>query len=337
MPLGIEQNSIAPNLIAQSGKMLSDNIREIGQQVQSSILEVNTRKDLAAMAQEIQSGAVIPQSEDFAQQAIAFGFRHPLAIRDPRGQMALSVLGKTHEEWRQAQTAQARINPYRSMTGGGIYNASTGEVVTKPTNRPTSVNRNARLVDPVTGEVLVEPEALPEKGFNLAPGSTRYDAQGNPIVTAPKPTGSAALTPYQSRSLALRERAEKRATLKTRITAWEKDLASLDKAITERRKAGNMTPEVTEWQKRFEATKELRDAAVAEMDSTDAAPVEELPPVPPDAVIPQGDVGVLPEPRAVAQPASNTEFVLVFDPSGKPGRVRASQLESALANGYRRR
>jgi hypothetical protein len=45
----------------------------------------------------------------------------------------------------------------------------------------------------------------------------------------------------------------------------------------------------------------------------------------------------LPAPGAVAPAASNTEFVLVLDPSGKPGKIRASQLESALANGYRRR
>jgi hypothetical protein len=341
MPLGIEPNSIAPQLIAQSGKMLSQNIREIGQQVQGAILEVNTRKDLARMAQEIQAGAVIPQSDEFPMQAVELGARHPLAIQDPRGQMALNILGKSHGTWQAGKLAEARMNPYRSMTGGGIYNASTGEVKVSPTAKPVSVNRNARLTDPITGEVIVDAEALPEKGFNLAPGSTRYDAQGNPIVTAPKPTGAASMTEYQSRSLKLRERAERRTGLKTQIAAWEKDMASLDKAITERRKAGQITPEVTEWQKRFETTKELRDAAASEIAGLDKEPevaVEpELGAVPPNAVVPQGDVGVLPAQGTVAPAVSNTEFVLVFDPSGKPGRIRASQLESALANGYKRR
>lgn len=181
------------------------------------------------MAQEIQAGAVIPQSENFAQDAVAFGFRHPLAIQDPRGQMALNVLGKAHGEWRQGQLAQQRINPYRSMAGGGIYNASTGEVTVEPSTRPVSVPRNSRLVNPDTKEVIVEPEALPDKPFNLAPGATRYDAQGNPIVTAPGRTGAGGLTPYQEEMQKRAATTRRMNVVKSKLTQTRDDIKTLEK------------------------------------------------------------------------------------------------------------
>lgn len=338
MALGITYSSNPSRLIQDNARFMTENLREIGKQFQVHIAENNVRKDLGAMAQEIQGMNV--RSNDFPIQLIQTASRHPMAVRDERGQMAIEVLAKTHNQWQNEQAALSRMNSFRSMGGGGIYNARTGEIEVEPTARPVSVGPNSRLVNPATGETVVAPLPVQEKPFNLAPGARRYGPDGQIIAENPK--AAPEITPYQQKSLQLRERAEKRAALKTRVDKWENDLRSLERNIMERRKAGEMTPEVTEWQKRFEATKELRDATLLEMQSLDEPSNElvvepELGAVPSDAIVPQGDGGVLPAQGAVAPAASNTEFILVFDPQGKPGRVRASQLESALANGYRRR
>lgn len=338
MALGIEPNSIAPNLIMQSGKMLSDNIRDIGKQVQSSIFEINTKKDLAAMAQEIQQGAVIPQSETFAEDAVAFGFRHPLAIQDPRGQMALNVLGKAHSEWRQGQLAQQRINPYRSMAGGGIYNAKTGEIEVEPTAAPKSVNRNARLVNPETGEVIVEPEALQPKVTHLSPGGKLVDSSGKIIADNPKT--AAPLNDAQRESIAIRRNAARRAAIKVQVDSVERDIRALEQSV--RSPKTPLPGEVEQWDKEILKLRGQRNKLLEQFNAPPTAEeltIEpELGAVPPGAAAPQGDGGILPEPGAIVAPLPDgNELVAVINPQGKPTRIKKSQLESALQNGYRTR
>lgn len=338
MALGLTYSQNIPNQIRDSARFMSDNLRQIGQQVQGHIVEHQTRKDLGAMAQEIQAMNV--RSNDFPIQLIQTASRHPLALRDERGQMAIQVLGKAHNQWQSEQAAISRFNPYRSMTGGGIYNANTGEVTTEPTAKPTAVNRNSRLVDPVTGDVIVEPEELPEKGFNLAPGATRYDAQGNHIVTAPRPTGSAALTENQRRNLALRETALRRAAINEQVSSAERDIRALEQSL---RSGKESSPaEKLEWQKQVEALRDQRNRLLQDLNAPPTAeelPVEpELGAVPMGVVTPQGDGGVLPAPGVVAAPLPDGgELVAVINPQGKPTRIRKSQLESALQNGYKPR
>lgn len=337
MPLGIEQNNIAPQLIQNSGAALVQGIRQIGQQISGHLTEIQTKRDLGALAQEMQGINV--QSNDFPVQLTQMLSRHPLAARDERGQMALSILGKAHGQWQQQQIAEARINPYRSMAGGGIYNANTGEVKVEPTAAPKSVNRNARLVNPETGEVLVEPEALPEKGFNLPPGSTRYDAQGNVIAKAdPKPE-----TQTQRDAMALRKNAERRAIIKEQVDSVERDIRALEQSLRSESKMNVLPGEKVEWQKQVE---KLRDQRNKLLESLNAPPTAEeitiepeLGAVPAGAAAPQGDVSaVLPAPGAVAVPLPDgNELVAVINPQGKPTRIKKSQLESALQNGYRTR
>lgn len=276
------------------------------------------------------------RSNDFPVQLIQTASRHPMAVRDERGQMAIEVLAKTHNQWQNEQAALSRMNSFRSMGGGGIYNARTGEIEVEPTAKPVSVGLNSRLVNPATGETVVAPMPVKEKPFNLAPGARRYGPDGQMIAENPK--AAPGITPYQQKSLTLRERAESRAALNKQIDTHNRDIAAMERTIRTTEDAN----EKAAVQARLLEIAGLRDALISELETpvTESAaivPEEELGAVPPDAVVPQGDGGVLPPQGAVAPAASNTDFVLVFDPQGKPGRVRASQLESALANGYRRR
>ena len=59
MALGIEQNNVAPQLIANSGQALVQGIRQIGQQISGHLTEMQTKRDLAGMAQEMQDTQLI--------------------------------------------------------------------------------------------------------------------------------------------------------------------------------------------------------------------------------------------------------------------------------------
>lgn len=163
MPLGIEQNNIAPQLIQNSGAALVQGIRQIGQQISGHLTEIQTKRDLGALAQEMQGINV--QSNDFPVQLTQLLSRHPLAARDERGQIALSILGKAHGQWQQGQLAQQRMNPYKSVAGGGIWNANTGtwEVEPQPkTNAPkgySSVGGKA-VLNRDTGQVTPLPAGI---------------------------------------------------------------------------------------------------------------------------------------------------------------------------------
>lgn len=343
MALGIEQNSIAPNLIFQSGKMLSDNIRDIGKQVQSSIYEINTRKDLASMAEEIQSGAVIPQSDNFAQDAVALGFRHPLAIQDPRGQMALNVLGKSHGEWKQGQLAQQRINPYRSMTGGGIYNSATGEILTPPSGRTgaskgySAIPGGRGVLNRDTGVVEPLPEGMEPPGLTPAQQAVQQRATVNRRLGYYK--NQLAQTDQHIKSFEKRyqELNKEEGTLKVGT-----DDERLNKLYAERKEAGETLQALG--RKRDELRSAFESEALTGTSGEDVTGA-------PDALAPEGTVApssvlpggpavqqggaVVPAPGQIAPPAPDgAELVVVINPQGKRTRIRKSQLESALQNGY---
>lgn len=181
--IGITYSSNPSRLIQQSGEFLSNNIRDIGKQIQGTILEINTKKDLARFAQNLQQN-VNPNSEDFAQQAVQVAANHPLAIQDPRGQIALNILGKAHGEWKQAQLAVQRQGLYGNAPGIGIYNRTTGEVPVKAPEKTLIVPKNSRAIGPdgrVIVEPLPEPEAFVSTPGGMASKKTGLDPQGNPI------------------------------------------------------------------------------------------------------------------------------------------------------------
>lgn len=337
MDIGITYSQNPSKLIESSGKFLSDNIRSIGQSVQSTILEINTKKDLARFAQNLQQN-VNPNSDDFAQQAVQVAANHPLAIQDPRGQIALNILGKAHGEWKQAQLAVNRFNTPINMPGVGLVNRNTGDVI-RPAAPPKPVSVYGQgLVDPLTGDVILPEGTRPSASANapraLSPGAILVDPTGKTLAENPKPEPT--LTPYQGAQL---KRAEKKAAadaIKTEISQLDRDITSgvnqyeksmkrEQEATTPEEKArhaadwsaiGKITDELKKKKEdRLKALRDLESAAVEE-DSADM-----LPPVAPNA----------------AAPAPGVRRVPVFDPSGQPLNIREDQLDAALQAGWKRR
>lgn len=296
MALGIEQNSIAPGLIMQSGKMLSDNIRDIGKQVQSSIYEINTRKDLAAMAEEIQAGAVIPQSDDFAQNAVALGFRHPLAIQDPRGQMALNILGKSHGEWQQQKLATARLEGQLPLI--------------EARNRSTLAQIAARTTGAQETEEMRQQGRKELEGIRQENRVINQDARTQGQIDVIKERQNAPMTPAQRESVALRKQSERRARIKEQVDSVERDIRALEQSLRSEDKMSPLPGEKEEWQKQVIKLRDQRNKLLEQFNAPPTA--EELTVEPelgaaPSTILP-GAPAVLPEPGAVATPASNADL-----------------------------
>lgn len=225
MPLGIEVNAIAPNLIQNAGNDLSQIIRDTGKMVQGHIAELQTRRDMASMTQDLQGLNV--QSNDFPLQMIQMASRHPLAIRDERGQMALNILGKAHNQWQNEQAAIERLGRPMNVPGVGLVDPRTNTVLQATPTKPVSVYGKG-LVNPMTGET-VAPEGTRTSPTSagprtLTPGSILVDPTGKQLATNPKPEPT--LTPYQSAQL---KRAEKKSAvdaIKTEVTQLDKDITS---------------------------------------------------------------------------------------------------------------
>jgi hypothetical protein len=350
MALGIEQNNVAPQLIQNSGAALVQGIRQIGQQISGHLTELQTKRDLGAMAQELQGLNV--QSNEFPVQLTQMLSRHPLAARDERGQMALSILGKAHGQW-QAGEAEARaFNRAMAMQTRRTQDARDQFDYETAAKRRTPQNIGGALVvpeDPVTGQPNVLLPA-PARGGTTTPFRSTpqgiMDARTGEITSPPAPK---TMTEYQKAQLRRGELKDKASAINAEINQFDSDITSAERAYEAAFKREMDTEDETEKQKHISTKTELGKIAdslraekrkrldlLAKIRQEDvAAPVEEVVVEPELGAAPP--VGVLPAPGAVAPAASNTEFVLVLDPSGKPGKIRASQLESALANGYRRR
>jgi hypothetical protein len=317
MALGIEQNNLAPQLIQNSGAALVQGIRQIGQQISGHLTELQTKRDLAAMGQELQGLNV--QSNEFPVQLTQMLSRHPLAARDERGQMALSILGKAHGQW-QAGEAEARaFNRAMAMQGARDRSARNLYDYKRKTELETPQNVGGALVvpqDPVTGQpnVLLPAPARAGTGpKTLSPGAVLVDPTGK--VLAENPASAKPMNEYQTQTMQLRKRDELRKVYKSKADTWDKDIRELEESIRavdkeEREEGEKFRParavERLEWQKKLLATKELRDAALQEMSKIDSAPVEpELGPVPAGAAAP---AGVLPAPGAVAAPGAPSDL-----------------------------
>lgn len=394
MALGIEQNSIAPSLIQNAGNAMTQIIRDTGRMVEGHITEIQTRKDLGAMAQEIQG--LNPQTNEFPMQLIQLASRHPLALANQRGQMAVGVLGKAHSDWRrsiqaveefnrdlamqgfrerslrQRMAEEASINAKKpvSVYGVGLVDPITGETIVEEGSRGSAsapktlspgailvdaqgnkIAENAPsaprpiqvfgvgLVDPVTGKTIVpEGRRSTDTPRTLSPGSILVSPTGEKIMENPRPTPT--MTPYQSAQLG-------RSRVNDRIRSVENEISRFDKDIDSHRKmyADILKRETASRNKDEKARLAMEKAEVGRI--ADELVVErDKRRIDLDAMVKERDAidteersaAVLPPltPQAAATPAVE-EFVLVFDPSGKPGKVRASQLDAALQNGYRRR
>lgn len=336
MALGVELNSIAPNLIRDSGQALVQGIRQIGQQLSSHLTEIQTRRDLAAMAQGMQGLNV--QSNDFPVQLAGFVGQHPLAARDERGQMLLSTLGKAHAQWQAGEEEARAFN--RAMAMQGARDRAARDLFDYKTKveSQTPQNVGGALVipnDPVTGQPNVLLPAPSRAGSNrpmvLNQGDVLVDPTGKRLAENPKsalPSASETRLSKKARidtllkqdiqlQREISDRIKRRDELsKQRMeTSKAEDIAYLDNTV---RAIESETAELRDrrlkLQKDIEAI-ELTPAAAEEPETLG------LPPVAPNATA----------------PAADAEMILVFDPNGRPGRIKASQLEAALANGYKRR
>jgi hypothetical protein len=231
MALGIEQNNVAPQLIQNSGAALVQGIRQIGQQISGHLTELQTKRDLGAMAQELQGLNV--QSNEFPVQLTQMLSRHPLAARDERGQMALSILGKAHGQW-QAGEAEARaFNRAMAMQTRRTQDARAEFDYETAAKRRMPQNIGGALVvpeDPVTGQPNVLLPA-PARGGTTTPFRSTpqgiMDARTGQITT---PAAPKTMTEYQKAQLRRGERKDKINAINKEIDQFDQNIASSERA-----------------------------------------------------------------------------------------------------------
>jgi hypothetical protein len=346
MPLGIEQNSIAPALIQSGGQALVQGIRQIGQQISGHLTEIQTKRDLAGLGQEIQT--LNPQSNEFPMQLTQVLSRHPLAARDERAQIGLSVLGKAHGQWQATQADAAAFGRQMKMQEMRDAAAATRAAATDARRGNEIVNIGGRGIKRGTGEVVVDLPEKPEGPYTLAPGAVRYGPGGQKIAENPKPisasTPEARMLRKDKIAVLMRQdqsvrdefaRLEKRrdALSKERMGLKEEDpnAVYLDNTV----KAIESTAEDLK-NRRLEIQKAIE--AIELSPTVEAAPAgvvePELGAVPASAAAPS----VLPAVGDVAAPAAgaNVSRVLVLDPNGKRMNLREDQLEAALKSGWKK-
>lgn len=342
MPLGIEPNSIAPQLIANNGALLVQGIRQIGQQISGHLTEMQVKRDLAGLAQETQN--LNPESTEFPVQLAQLVTRHPMAARDERGQQVLGILGKAHGQW-QAGEAEARaFNRAMAMQTRRTTDARNqfDYEETARGKRPVNI-AGVGLVDPseideVTGQAKILAPAAPRMGSNrpiiARPGDAVLDPTGTKeLYKNPKPitpSGSEArMQKKQKIDLLMRQDAAARAEfgrLEKRRDDLSQERMKISKADDPN--AAYLDNTVKAIEQEAAAIKQRRAELQKAIESIESTPAE-------DEMEPE--LGLVP-PGAVAPPlAAPAEMIAVIDPNGRPGKVKASQLEAALKNGYSRR
>jgi hypothetical protein len=350
MALGIEQNSIAPSLIQSSGQALVQGIRQIGQQISGHLTEMQTKRDLAAMAQDLQG--INPQSTEFPVQLTQLVSRHPMAVRDERGQMALSVLGKAHGAWQASQSDALAFQRQMEMQGlrSQASSAAAAAADQRKASRTKVGNKIVDLTDPENPVTVFEGDPLnPPMPFTSTPQGVMDRRTGQ--ITSPAPDKQ--MTPYQREQLNRMGKRDRISAINREIDQFDQDIRSAEKAYensfkreteasepadktryqAEKTEMGRIADQLkAEKKKRMEMLRQIDSAPEEKVDIT-AVVEPELGVLPPDAAAPS----VLPPAGAVTPTPASTEMIMVIDPNGRPGRIRASQLDAALQNGYRRR
>lgn len=310
MPLGIEQNNLAPQLIQNSGAALVQGIRQIGQQISGHLTELQTKRDLGAMAQDLQGLNV--ESNEFPIQLMQVGARHPLAIRDERGQMAISILGKSHAQWQATQADALAFQRQMKMQQQRTSDAQSNFTFEQDYKR-----KNPQYIPGVGVTTLEDETGQPNVLLPVQPkGSTAMPFRSTPqgimdarTGTITSPTPAKTMTEYQRAQLRRAERKDKISAINQEINQFDSNIASAERAYeaafkremdakdTEKKRHELDKTEVgkvadalkAEKKKKIELLEKLRkdddvDAAIpAEMAGTDDLG---LPPVTPNAASP---------------------------------------------------
>ncbi len=354
MPLGIEQNNIAPELIQSNGQALVQNIRQIGQQISQHLTEIQTRRDLSSLGQEAQT--LNPRSTDFPVQLTQLVSKHPLAIRDERGQMVLSILGKEHGAW-QAEESDARafnramaLQTRRTQDAKSIFETEQDYKRTHPQFIPgVGVTTLEDPNDP-TGNpnvlLPVAPRGVAAGPRVLGPGAVLVDPSGKQLATNPKPEG---IPPVQA---AVNARLDKKMKMDMLDRQDKQTQAEIEAAI---RRRDALTKERTKITSAtdpngpyYDNTIKALEGEVANLrkrrmdiqkaiEGFEATPAEAIPGALGAAAAAQPDLGLPPVPAdaAAAPAAPANDLVVVINPAGKQVQIKRSQLGAALQGGYK--
>ncbi len=351
MALGVDYSSTAPQLIQSSGQALVQGIRQIGQQISGHLTEMQTKRDLGALAQETQG--MNPESKDFPMQLTQLISRHPLAARDERGQMALLAMSKAHAGWQASERDTLAFQRQMERQAAVSTAAAERAAATNTARGEEIVNIGGRGVKRGSGEVVVEALPKSEGPFTLAPGGARYDAQGNVIAERAKP--APITTRFQEEQIASKHRQEVQKGIEAKIKnvrenikryrstldgllKRETDLAGrsgaegmVSQIITEKQTVGSLLEDLGKEEKRLVDEQEK----LARIPGLSTAP-NGVAPVVEDSPYPTEPQSVVPAPGAVMPaPANANERVPIIDPQGKRGFLPRKQVESALQYGYR--
>ena len=355
MPLGIEQNNIAPQLIQNSGAALVQGIRQLGQQISGHLTEIQTKRDLGALAQEMQGLNV--QSNDFPIQLAQLTARHPLAAKDERAKMVLAPLGVAHAQWQAGESEIKAFGRAMAMQGQrtrdarDLFDYKREKELGDPRNVPGVGLVDPDEIDPVTGQAKVLASAPPRAGMGprtLSPGSVLVDPTGKKLAENPKlPSGGAKTS---QRRLAIESQLrEVNRDMKfdiddhQRLLKEEEEIKKQMEGVEDEKEKADL--EYRRTLKAIDAEKALRKINDARQKkfklgedlgglSEEVEP--ELGVVPAGAAAP---AGVLPAAGAIAAPVAgaNVRRVAVLDPNGAPLNIREDQLEAALQAGWKRR
>lgn len=354
MALGIESNSIAPQLIQNSGQALVQGIRQIGQQISGHLTEMQTKRDLAGLAQDMQGLQV--ESADFPVQLTQIVSRHPMASRDERGQMVLNTLGKAHGAWQASQADALAFQRQMQMQGVREQAATTRAAAAEQAraSRTKVGNKIVDLSDPENPVTVFEGDPLnPPMPFQATP-SGAFDKRTGTYGSPPPAPAVKPMNAYQQAQLRRAERKDVLSAINQEINQFDSNIASGERAYEAAFKREmdavgedklRHEKDKTEVGKVVDALKAEKKKKVVELekirkeDTADAAiqpeTEPELGPVPAGAAAP---AGVLP-PTSTVVPVSATQVrrVPVIDPQGNPMQLRQDQVDAALQAGWKLR
>lgn len=338
MPLGIEPNNIAPALIQNSGAALVQGIRQIGQQISGHLTEMQTKRDLGALAQEMQGLNV--QSNEFPIQLAQLTARHPLAARDQRGQMVLAPLGMAHAQWQAGESEARAFGRQMQLMEMRNTAAETAAVNQEERirSRPTRVP-GVGLADPLTGEVIVpelpRPSASSTAPRVLSPGAVLVDPTGKKIAENPRAATASASEARLKKKFNMDLLTDQDKQTQREIEAA---IRRRDSLTSERMKitkaddpnAAYLDNTVKAIEDEVKALRERRNALRKQIEKIESTPVEE-------EVVVEPELGIVPPGAVAPPPADPNALVPVINPQGKATNIKRSQLEAALQGGYRQR
>lgn len=194
--LGYGQVSgIAPNIFMDAGTAIAASIRRTGQEVAKNVERIYTNKQVQAFGQEVQG--VNPNSPDFVPSLLGIASKYPMAMKDERGQMIISMLGQQHRGYLAEQNAAADFGRAQALEGTRQGNRLAIMGAEEEARGRRLIETSNGMFDPVTRTIIsgTEPAA---KSSVINIGGSGYDRSTGEWLTPPPKT----MTEYQRQQLA---------------------------------------------------------------------------------------------------------------------------------------